>query len=270
MRVLELFSGENASFATAARQLGHEATTLDFNPRCKADICEDIRTWDYENYPTPDFCWASPDCREVTRVRSQVGDLCFADEVAQRTVVILRHFAARGCQCLMENPSGALGFRPWVKDLVKQDVVRLATVDDCQYSDDPPANFAPSSAGRQDVAQRNPYRKATDLFWFSACSWQPRARCRQNHCRWVDEGGRHRCEARRSVTPAQAIINQSLNLPYTFNTVQLHRVPHQLCREILAACVPRDDSVDLASTENECSHPLTSSKAPQPSKPESS
>ena len=238
MRVLELFSGENASFATAARQLGHEATTLDFNPRCCADLCEDIREWDYKNYPTPDVCWASPDCREVTKVRSCRGDVGFADEVGQKTEEILRHFAARGCYCVMENPLGALGGRPWVKELVAQGLVRLIQIDYCQYSEDRPEGYVSASAAKQNMGQWFPYPKPTDLFWFSACPWQPRARCRQNRCPWLDEAGRHRCQARRGVPPAHAALNKTLNLPYTQNTLQLHRVPHQLCRSVLEAARP--------------------------------
>ena len=271
MKVLELFSGENSSLATTARSLGQETTTLDFSPKCGADICEDIRTWDYESHPTPDFCWASPDCRETSKVRRQSGDVCFADEVGRRTVLILRHFAARGCLCVMENPSGALGNRPWLRELVAQGVARLAKVNYCKYSDERPENFTPTSAGKQTLGQWYPYAKLTDLFWFSPCAWEPRARCRQNRCQWLNERGCHRCEARKGIPPAHTALNGSLNLPYTMNTQQLHRVPHQLCREILQqARVPPDSSEDLAISSNECSRPLTSSTAPPPSKPESS
>ena len=44
MRILELFSGENASFSTVARELGHEVVTLDNRAKCAADIQECILT----------------------------------------------------------------------------------------------------------------------------------------------------------------------------------------------------------------------------------
>ena len=45
MRLLELCSGENSSWSKAGRALGYECTTLDWNPKCGADIIMDVRNY---------------------------------------------------------------------------------------------------------------------------------------------------------------------------------------------------------------------------------
>jgi len=50
MRLLELFSG-TGSVGHALRAQGWEVLSLDKNPKANPDICEDIRFWNFMEYP---------------------------------------------------------------------------------------------------------------------------------------------------------------------------------------------------------------------------
>ena len=107
MRLLEVCSGENSSWSKAGRALGYECTTLDWNPKCGADITMDVR-----EYEAPecyyDIVAASPDCRELSRARSKKGDAEFADEVCRACVRLCSQAKVLG---VLENPLGALDRR---------------------------------------------------------------------------------------------------------------------------------------------------------------
>lgn len=75
MICLELFSG-NAPFSKEMERRGHKTLTVDYDPKCKADICEDIMklhmsdlffkvrgqgSFDSEFHPF--VVWASPECK---------------------------------------------------------------------------------------------------------------------------------------------------------------------------------------------------------------
>ena len=103
MRTLEVCSGENASFTSVARELGYETLTLDCNPRCGADVCEDIRTWDYKAFP-PDYfavVWVSPPCDQMSICNSSKPGLETADEVSRKILEICAYFTA---YAFVENP----------------------------------------------------------------------------------------------------------------------------------------------------------------------
>ena len=231
LRTLELFAGENASFSTVARALGHQTTTLDYNPKTGAHICEDILTWDYESYPVPDICWASPDCAQATHYRKSAGNLAKADAIYLRTIEILDHVGSKGAICILENPRRALGARPWVKDrLPKPDLVSY-----CSYSE-PLPECTETRATKRDLGQHYGYRKPTYLWWWNRPeAWTPRfcrkgTQCEQN-------GNKHYIWARRCGSKEQILNAKSLNLPYCLSQAQLHRVPHKLCHSILEASI---------------------------------
>ena len=87
--------------------MGYECTTLDWNPKCGADIVKDVRDYEApEGYY--DVVCASPDCRELSRARSKKGNAAFADEVCQACLRLCKQAKVLG---VLENPSGALDRR---------------------------------------------------------------------------------------------------------------------------------------------------------------
>ena len=107
LRLLEVCCGENHSWSKAGRALGYECTTLDWNPKCGADIVRDVRDYEApEGYY--DIVAASPDCRELSRARSKKGDHEFSDEVGQAGVQMCLRAAARGAIGIIENPQMGL------------------------------------------------------------------------------------------------------------------------------------------------------------------
>ncbi len=71
-------------------------TSVDIDPRAGADICEDVRAWDFRKYPRGYFelIVASPPCTEYSRAKT-IGarDLEGADALVQRTLQIIQYFA---------------------------------------------------------------------------------------------------------------------------------------------------------------------------------
>ena len=61
MKVLDLYSGLEG-WSSVFRERGHDVTTLDYDPKFGADICEDVMTWDPSSIDRPDVVVASPDC----------------------------------------------------------------------------------------------------------------------------------------------------------------------------------------------------------------
>ena len=108
-RMLELFSGENASLSKAFAALGWECHTLDFNKKLvpPPTYCIDILEWDYKAFPRDYFrhVHASPDCRMYSRCRT-VGhrDLFSADCWSQRAADIIKYFAPAASYSV-ENPA---------------------------------------------------------------------------------------------------------------------------------------------------------------------
>ena len=105
-RALVLFSGTDS----VGRYLGEQGwgtTTLDWDPKMKADICENIHAWDYTIFPPGhfDFVQASPDCTEWSPAMTcRPRDIPKATRLVLRTLEILEYFRA---PFWMENPGGA-------------------------------------------------------------------------------------------------------------------------------------------------------------------
>ena len=217
MKTLEICSGENASFTRVAMELGYETLTLDCNPRCAADVCEDIRTWDYKAYP-PDYfavVWASPPCDQMSICNSSKPGLETADEVTCKILEICEYFTA---YAFVENPYSALPRRPHMSEF--RDSLRV--VNYCTYSED------------GDVF---PYAKKTAVYDLSQSPWIPRPLC-DRKCAFC-ENGVHVSWARHGPTMAQRVQCDRLGIPHTFTTAELHRVPKALCREILQSLTIR-------------------------------
>ena len=224
MRLLELCCGENHSWSRAGRALGYECTTLDWNPKCGADIIKDVRDYEApEGYY--DIVAASPDCRELSRARSMKGNAEFADEVCRACVRLCSQAKVLG---VLENPLGALDRREWMKELE----ARKHVVDYCMYSGPRPDDFKVTTAGKQELREWFPYRKRTTLWLFGPNRWSPsRPLCnRGHHCEWLVDK-RHICWAQHATEYKSEC--QRHCLPYSLSTAQLHRIPQKLCLEIL-------------------------------------
>lgn len=75
MICIELFSGA-APFSKEMARRGHKTLTVDYDPKCKADVCEDVMKLQmsdlffkvrgegpYDSDPHPFVVWASPECK---------------------------------------------------------------------------------------------------------------------------------------------------------------------------------------------------------------
>ena len=130
--MLELFSGENASFSTVARELGHETVTLDNRAKCAATIQDDILPWDYTTFEADafDVVWASCPCDQMSQLRNKPGDLEGAEEIVRRTLEICYYFQCGGASVFIENPINALPRLPLMRPFREF----LKTVTYCSYS----------------------------------------------------------------------------------------------------------------------------------------
>ena len=115
VRMLELCSGENASWSKAARGLGIECVTLDWSDHCRPDLLVDVREFaknpDQEGHF--EIVAASPDCKELSKCRSTPGDVELSNETAKACVKSIEHFVAKGGKGFLENPQGALSRQEW-------------------------------------------------------------------------------------------------------------------------------------------------------------
>ena len=224
MRTLEICSGENASFSSVARGLGFETLTIDCNPRCGADVCEDIRTWDYKAFP-PDYfavVWASPLCDQMSICNSSKPGLETADEVSKKILEICAYFNA---YAFVENPYSARPHMSEYKDF-------LRVVNYCTYSED------------GDVF---PYAKKTAVYDLKQSPWTPRAPVSRNP----------------SITHDSFRKPREQHLVLTFGlaadpeeTVRLRRRDSECLVEIVRRCVVlarqfRDDPLQLARVDLE-------------------
>ena len=214
MRVLELFSGENASFSTVARELGHEAVTLDNRAKCAADIQESILTWDYMMFEADafDVVWASCPCDQMSQLRNKPGDLEGAEEIVRRTLEICYYFECGGASVFIENPINALPRLPLMRPFQEF----LKTITYCSYSAPGDEFF---------------YQKKTGIYDMCGSAWAPRPLCGRDCGGCV--GGRHIVWARHGHGAVRRAECDAAGLKSNYTTAQLHRVPKLLCMEIL-------------------------------------
>ena len=105
-RALDLFSG-TGSVAKALRNLGWEVTTLDIEPKAKADLQIDVLKWEFWKLPPGHFhlVAAGPPCQEYSKAKT-VGHryLSMADKIISKTIEIVQYFHPR--LWWIENPRG--------------------------------------------------------------------------------------------------------------------------------------------------------------------
>lgn len=199
-RTLELCSGYASFSQVASREFGCETVTLDNDPYFNADICCDVREWDYRSMYSPgdiDFIWASPPCTEFSHAKSVgVRDLPLADSIARACLAIVRYF---DCPFVIENPySGMLRHRPYMTQLP------YYRIDYCAYQ---------PSLGM---------KKSTVLFT-NLIGFEPKTCPGRGKCPGMD-GSCHRCTASGNYFPWKSKKQRAR---------ELARVPPNLIRSIL-------------------------------------
>jgi site-specific DNA-cytosine methylase len=113
---LELFSG-TGSFGKVAKELDYNVLSLDLI--LKADIQEDIMTWDYKKYDKNSFdiIWASCPCTEYSKAKTRgIRDINGANKIALKTLEIINYF--NPSIWYIENPqTSLLKQQPFMKQL---------------------------------------------------------------------------------------------------------------------------------------------------------
>ena len=120
MRLLELFSGTR-SVSKVARELGWETLSLDIDPTHGPDLLVDILDFDETQYPKDyfDLVWASPDCASYSVAnnnkakRGRTEAMQFADRLVAKTRQIIDYFECHWC---IENPEGS---RMWKREVAR-------------------------------------------------------------------------------------------------------------------------------------------------------
>ena len=200
MRIWDICCG-TCSVSNVWREAGHEALTLDIDPKCSPDICTDIMSWEYTDFSLedPDVIWCSPPCTHYSIARSKAKtprDLEGSDQKVQRCLDIIAYWRPR--YCVIENPQTGL--------LKTRDVVQglpFVDVDYCMYQD-PPL-----------------YRKRTRLW--TNCAFIPRPLCTHaSHQMTAQKGPSKRA--------GQLIRDDNCSLQ------TLHSIPQELTREIMLHC----------------------------------
>ena len=152
MRIWDICCG-TGSVSNVWREAGHEALTLDIDPKCEPDICTDLMTWEYTDFDLddPDVIWCSPPCTHYSIARTKAKtprDLEGSDQKVQRCLDIIAFWRPK--YWVIENPqTGLLKTREVVQGLNFKDV------DYCMYG--------------------APYRKRTRTW--TNCTWIPRRPC---------------------------------------------------------------------------------------------
>ena len=196
MRIWDICSG-TGSVSNIWKQNGHETLTLDVDPKCQPDICEDIMTWEYTDFSLeyPDFIWCSPPCTHYSIARTKAKtprDLQGSDAIVQRCLDIIYFWRPK--YWVLENPqTGLLKTREVVQKLNFKDV------DYCMYG--------------------APYRKRTRL-WTNCHTWTPKPLC---------DHSSHPMTAQKGPSKRKGNLIQHDN----WSLQRLHSVPESLTRELM-------------------------------------
>lgn len=143
MKLLELFKG-TGSVGKVAKKLGYNVVSLDFEEKYKPDILTDILKWDYKDFPTPDFIWASPPCntfsslayplkeRNIDNAKPYSDRAKLGTKILHQTLKIISYFLKKNpkLKFCIENPHGMMRKDPKMKDLP------METTKYCLYGDE--------------------------------------------------------------------------------------------------------------------------------------
>ena len=110
MRIWDICCGTK-SVSNVWKEHGHEALTLDIDPKCMPDICTDIMSGEYTYFglEPPDFIWCSPPCTHYSIARTTAKtprDLEGSDKIVQRCLDIIAYWRPR--YWVIENPQTGL------------------------------------------------------------------------------------------------------------------------------------------------------------------
>ena len=199
--LLELFAG-TGSIGKAARQLGFDVFSSDFDEKFDVDYCTDIMDFQFADVTLqPNVIWASPPCTTFSiasvshhwnKDRTPKTDAAFNGKaIVEKTLRIIDHYQPE--YWFIENPRGMLRKMPFMQNMVRH------TVTYCQYGDT--------------------RMKPTDI-WTNNLDWQPRPMCKNGMpC--------HQSAPRGSSTGTQGVKGKA----------DRSRIPHELCIEIMQSCL---------------------------------
>jgi len=155
-KLLELFKG-TGSVGKAAKKLGFEVVSLDFDPIYTPDIETDILKWKYQQYSKdnnyiPDFIWASPPCNTFSTsiYRLKERDTKTAEPKSDRakegtailykTLAIINFFKKLNpnLKYIIENPRGMMRMDKRMIALPYMNTTTYCSYGDVKYK---PTNF---------------------------------------------------------------------------------------------------------------------------------
>ncbi len=207
MKLLELFSG-TGSVGRVFEERGWQVTSLDINPKSKATITSDIRTWNYKDFNEGHFdaVWASPCCTQYSCARRGARtprDLEGADSLVLATLEIINYLKPKSW--FIENPQTGM-----LKDRTFMQGLPFTDLDYCRYC-------------------KWGYRKRTRL-WTNT-NFKGRL------C--LGKGGCENMTGTRHNSTAQQGKNATANGYYggVFKQGELYRIPNDLCVELCGVCV---------------------------------
>ena len=131
LRALDLFSG-TGSVRRVLEGKGYHVTSLDMDPKWKADFICDVLGWDVRKHFPPghfDIVTASPPCTEYSRAMlCRARNLARANTVVEKTLEVIEYLQPR--LWWMENPrNGVLRYQRCVEGLAYTDQ------DYCQFAE---------------------------------------------------------------------------------------------------------------------------------------
>ncbi len=198
IKVLELFAGTK-SIGKAAKELGYEVFSTDYEPKFNTDYTVDLLNFDVTRVPwKPDIIWASPPCTSFSiasishhwtldkKPKSQTAVIGYA--LVEKTLELIKYFEPT--YWYIENPRGLLRKFPIMEVLPIRNTVTY-----CQYGDD--------------------RMKPTDI-WTNNTKWIPRPMCKNGDpC--------HIAAPRGSKTGTQGLRNAEIR----------SMIPPELCMEVM-------------------------------------
>ena len=210
MRLLELFSGVNHSIGKVAQTLGWEVTSVDINPKANPDLLLDILDFDETCWPRDHFqlIWASPPCESYSQARTVAKiprdeAMEKADRLVSKTRQIIDYF---GCHWTIENPAYS---RIWTREVSRGLLENSCITSYCRFG----------TLYRKDTRIANSFGLVLPRCpGVGLCP----AMIGSRHREWAQKGA----DIKKGGATQR---NHSLN--------ELHSIPSELCRSVLAQVV---------------------------------